>query len=135
MISVVGINYMNSFCENFRVATTLDPGSSKTNGNEVSLKGITADSKTARPNQLDAVSKKRRFDKSGHILDGHQPTQRGDPRSKSRFSILEPRLSTSGPSHKTGPTFNSCPTQKGVPSSTKYTSIILVVNVGLETIT
>lgn len=36
-----------------------DPGSSKIKGLDVSLKGISVDSKTVGPNQLDTISKKR----------------------------------------------------------------------------
>lgn len=49
--------------------------------------------------------------------------------------ILEPRLSIRGPSHKTVPTFNSYPIQKGVPNTAKYISTAPIVNLDLETST
>lgn len=64
-----------------------------------------------------------------------QPTRGGDPCTKTMFTILEPHLAISGPSQKIGQTFHSCPAQKDVPSTAKYTFIIHIVNLGLETIT
>lgn len=52
-----------------------DQGSSKIKRIDVSLKGISTNSKTIRPNQLDAVFKKHQFDNSGltpiHVLTMH----------------------------------------------------------------
>lgn len=56
-----------------------DSGISKIKGIDVSSKGINDDNKTARPNQLDAVFKKKRFDKSGPTQDERQPTHKGNP--------------------------------------------------------
>lgn len=75
------------------------------------------------------------FDKSGPTPDTHHPVCRGDPYAKAKSAILEPQLDISGPSHKTFPTFNFSQPQKGMPDTAKYTSIIPIVNLGLETIT
>ncbi|KAI5418409.1 hypothetical protein KIW84_042880 [Lathyrus oleraceus] len=106
----------------------------KIKGIDVSLKGISADNKIAGPNQLDAISNKRRFDMSGPTSDVRQPTHRGDSHANEKFSILEPHRANIRNLHKTKLTFDSCPSQKGVPSITKTTSTIPIVNFGLETI-
>lgn len=99
------------------------------------LKGIRDDNKTARPKQLDAISKKQLFDKSEPILNKRQPEHIGDPHAKAKPTIIEPHLVLILHKHKTGPTFNSCLAQKGMPSTAKHTSTIPIVNLGLGTIT
>lgn len=84
-------------------------GSSKINGIDVSLKGISVDSKTTGPTQLNAVSKKWKFDKSGSTPDARQPARRANSRVKDKSSILKLHLAISVSLHKTGPTFNSFP--------------------------